>query len=108
MASTMDNQAQAAALAGAAEAAAAKLHDVASRASEVRDREKAPGAAAPGPARDKVQQTASAVAASGRDLVALIRRFPLLSVLAGLGIGFKMAQALYRPAAKKAEEAKQG
>jgi len=119
MASTMNIQppsapTPAAALAGAAEAGAAILHDVAASASAVpggsrdTDRQGASSAtAAAGPASDQVRQAASAAAGAGRDLVALIRHFPLLSVLAGLGIGFKIAQVLYRPAPKKTAQAEQ-
>jgi hypothetical protein len=110
MSSTLDYQApgaQATALASAAEAGAAILHDVAANAAEVGATDAARAGAssvhaAAEPARDKVHQAVSAAAGAGRDLIALIRQFPLVSVVAGLGIGFKIAQRLYRRPAQKA------
>lgn len=90
-------KARAAALAGAAEAAAAKLHDVATSACEVSGVD----TAAAGPLRGKVQQAVSAATGAGRDVVALVRQFPLVAVVAGLGVGFKIAQAIYRAAPNK-------
>lgn len=55
---------------------------------------------------DKAQQVASATVENvgdlGRDLTALIRRYPLPALLVGVGAGFLLAQVLHPSSSKRA------